>query len=157
MIRRRLFENNALIGTNGIESLQERAVGPQPLPPGILPLGILPPVITNINTFDFKPMSLPRNSQNNGLFHRIVLGADYFEQYWKYNGNQPIYLLQISPRYNVASKEQASYSNGNTTYTHPAMFIPLKEKHLYTPLWDQTANSGYQFDVAPDGFVARPT
>ena len=148
------FDNKALIGTNGITSeniVSELMVGPQPLPPGRANAGIIN------NAGIIKTMSLPTNPPNNGLTSRIVLGQDYYEQYWKYNGNDPIYLLMISPRYDVVSKAMASYTNGTRTYTHPAMFIPLKEKHLYAPLWEKTVNSGYQFDTDPNGFVARST
>ena len=93
-------------------------------------------------------MYVSPNPQSNSLTSKITLGSNYFEQYWKYNdsANEPVYLLTISPKYNTASKAQLRYSNN---YEHPALFIPLKEKHLYTPLWDTNMNSKYDFTLRP--------
>ncbi len=57
----------------------------------------------------------------------------------------PVYMLQIASKYDKFSSSPVSYSNGNINYTHPAIFIPLKDKHMYAPLWDKNINANYNF------------
>jgi hypothetical protein len=102
---------------------------------------------TTENATAIDTLSLPVNPKPDSLTNKITLGSDYFEQYWKYIDSKPIYSLTISPKYNVASKAQLSYNKNGTDYTHPALFIPLKDKPLYAPLWDNTANSNYNFKL----------
>ena len=120
---------------------------------------IVGPVNTGIpNSAIIKPMSTPYSNTN--LTEKITLGPDYYEQYWYNMNGKTIYSLMISPRYENTTKTQVSYTNNGQTYECPNLFIPLKEKHLYSPLWNKAENEKYvisptdSYNNKVTGFVA---